>query len=144
VLTPLEVTHAVSKAKGDLVETVKILRMEGYSEQEIDHVIGKAAALNVITVQAKSITISEAYIQLSRRYYLLDALANNGEEFNPAEVITGALFVPGYSVRYGLRLAQLVDKISADAGWFAEEWKNAKTLFDDIQFLADKRWLIQS
>jgi hypothetical protein len=144
VLTPLEVAHAVSRANGDFAEVVKILRGEGYSEQEVERAIAKAVALTFILVKDKAVTISEGYSQIARRYYLLDALANNGEEFNPSEVITGALFVPGYSVRYGLRLAQLVDKISANAGLFAEEWKNAKTLFDDIQFLADKRWVIQS
>jgi hypothetical protein len=145
VLTPLELTHAIAKANNGLVsEVVKVLLGEGYSEQQVNHAIAKAASLDFVKIKADTIAISEGYKQLSRIYYLLDALANHGEEFNPSEIITGALFVPGYSARYGLRLAQLVDKITLNAGLFAEDWKNAKTLFDDIQFLADKRWLIQS
>jgi hypothetical protein len=143
-LTPLEVTHAIAFSNGSLEATKQILLADGYGESEVNRVLTNPNMNTVFVVNGNTIKIHDQYRAFARRYLLLDGITRCGQEFNPSEIITGAVFVLGYGVRYGIKLSEIPQKIATSAGLFKSELENAGILLEDIQTLADRRWIIQS
>jgi hypothetical protein len=142
-LTPLEVIHTIACCMGKQKETVSSLKEQGYSETEITSAIDKSVKNGLVSLNGNNYEIATSYREVARRYFLLDCIAENGIEFDHSKVITGAILIPGYSWTFGIKLNEIASDIIPKAGLFAIDWKDSKTIFNDIQFLADRRWIIQ-
>lgn len=142
-LTPLEVVHTIACCMGKQKETISSLKEQGYSETEITSAIDKSVKNGLVSLNGSNYEIATTYREVARRYFLLDCIAENGIEFDHSKVITGAILIPGYSWTFGIKLNEVATDIIPKAGLFAIDWKDSKTIFNDIQFLADRRWIIQ-
>lgn len=142
-LTPLEVAHACSLSTGNFSSIVERLTDDGYKPKEIGRVIQKSLDNGLIIKSGNDFHIRKEYYPIARRYFLLDSIAEYGEEFDNSKIISGAILIPGYSNTFGIKLNEIYESIIPNAGLFKQDWVNSSIILSDIQFLADRRWIKQ-
>lgn len=138
-LTPLEVIHAWALKEGNLSEIVNHLIQEEYSETEIIRVLEN----DIFTKDSNVLVVNPSYIEMSRRYLLLDFIATKGYLFDEITRITGALLIPAFGKYFGIKIADISEAIIPQSGKFKETWANSAHILKDIQFLCDNGWVVQ-
>lgn len=141
LLSPLEFTHAVARNHGNTQQVLDYLLLS-YNQTEIDRTLITCLESGVV-VQNGNFKISSDYRDISRRYFLLDTIAEFGVEFDPNKVLSGVILIPGYSVRFGIKMKDIGESIIPNGGIFKEEWANSAVIFSDIQYLTDRKWIKQ-
>lgn len=138
-LTPLEVAHACAVMKGNLADIKSYLIKAGYSDTEVERVLEN----KLFSKANDALEVEKDFLELSRKYLLLDFIALKGQKFDDYTRITGVLLVPAYGKYYGIKLDDIISLIIPESGSFSSIWSNSAELLKDIQFLANNGWIVQ-
>jgi hypothetical protein len=137
-LTPLEVEHAIFRSGGSPAAVRKVLKMEGYSNSEVERSIADCTARGLVVVERGKLAVTAVRREVARRYLLLDVAARLGSApATPSERLAGCLLVPGYGPFHGIKLDQLVIEAIHAAPALKDDLEQSKVM------LADVRWLIE-
>jgi hypothetical protein len=142
-LTLLEVEQAIITVGGSNTEITAFLLQQGYSEQEIQGCLDKSVehGLLIANNDKSDYMIITERKGIVRRYCLLDSIAVYGHAI-PADELTGNLLVPGYTVNWGLPQNQLITKLLEIMPTLRKEWVNMEDVFNDLQWLIDRKYII--
>ncbi len=141
-LTPLELVHALVICNFDLINAQKYLRKDGYSSKEIRRVI-ESSEKSVLEILGKDeVNVNETFYKLSRRYFLLDSIANFGKDISPSS--KGNLIVPGYGEFYGSKVSEVLRRVKKNGGKYYNDWQTPQTLAEDLEFLSAKEWIVNT
>ncbi len=138
-LCPLELEHAIMRAKGSDEEVTRILRGEGYANGEIDRCTRDSLQSGLIgRGPASELAVRPERRQLVRRYFLLDVVARSGRAPSPSEKMSGSLIVPGYGPFRGMKLDEVAAEATTLAPPFASDWQDPQVILGDIRALCDE------
>ena len=140
-LTALEIEHAIFVTGGNIVDVEMFLLNDGYGKVEIQKGIHDAIENEIIELSEDKLCIMASRNSIVRRYCLLDCLANFGTAI-PTDQVTGNLLVPGYGVYWGMPQNNLISRILQEVPRLTEEWKDIQVVFDDIQWLIDRKFVV--
>ncbi len=140
-LTALEIEHAIFATGGNVVDVEMFLQNDGYEKAEIKKSIYEAIENGIIELREDKLCIMKSRNPIVRRYCLLDCLANFGTAI-PTDQVTGNLLVPGYGVCWGMPQNNLISRILQEIPRLTEEWTNIQVVFDDIQWLIDRKFVV--
>jgi hypothetical protein len=141
-LMPMEVEHALFCSDGDKKHAVKSLLMDGYSSSEIERVFSFMLEEGHVREINDTYAVSEARASTSRRYLILDAIAIHGSVLSSQE--KGHVLVPGYGPFYGLKLKELPNLVARRAPALKPVISDTSTFLADIEWLAEKGFVMIS
>lgn len=141
-LTPLELGHALSVSNLDRQMAIEQLENDGYEIAEIERVIKKSEDLGLIDTRDRNIKFDPAFRVTSRRYMLLDGIANQATPIAMQNTQTSVVLIPGYEHHLGLSLSEIGTLVIPMVGHFATDWSDPAVLLADIDFLATQKWVV--
>ncbi|MFH1027861.1 MAG: hypothetical protein V1791_07655 [Pseudomonadota bacterium] len=141
-LMPLDVEHALFCSAGDKKKATKLLLQDGYSSAEIERVVSFMLEEGLLRENGCVYAVSAERIVTSRRYLLLDVIAMNGSVLSTQE--KGYVLVPGYGPFYGIKLKELPKLATKCAMALTSEIGDTSTFLADIEWLAEKGFVMIS
>lgn len=142
-LTPLEIEHALFCAGGDKKQSVAMLVRDGYTNAEIERVFAWMLEEAHLHLDGGKCIVSEKRAVMSRRHFILDVIAIHGAPLSVQQDM-GYILVPGYGPFYGLKLKRLPPLILKLAAFLAPEINNTSTFLADLEWLAEKGYIMMS
>ncbi len=142
-LTSLEIEHALFCSAGDKKRSVAMLVRDGYTSSEIERVFSWMLEEAHIHLDAGKYVVAEKRAVMSRRYFIMDVIAMHGATLSVHQD-KGYILVPGYGPFYGLKLKELPPLILKLATILAPEINNTSTFLEDLQWLAEKGYVMMS
>lgn len=142
-VTPLEIEHALFCSGGDKKRADTMLVRDGYSKAEIERVFSTMLEEADVRLDSGKYIVSEKRAVLSRRYFILDVIAIHGAVLSEQQH-KGYVLVPGYGPFYGLKLKELPPLILTLAAFIAPEINNTSTFLADLEWLAEKGYVMMS
>jgi hypothetical protein len=139
-LTPLELVHALARCSFHLKRAGDQLEADGYTAEEVERVIQKSLREEIGRIERGGMKVKTEFYQMSRRYFLLDALAVYGAPLRAAE--PGYALVPGYEEYFGARVSEILEISKAQAGSYYEDWRDPAVFSADLEFLVRHKWVI--
>lgn len=144
-LTLLELEHAILRTGGQRTAVRDLLATEGYSAAEIERVIARSLARNMIDQTGESFGVKADRRELARRYLLIDVIACRGHAFDtPQERLLACLLVPGYGPFYGMKMDEAITAALEIAPEIAADWQRPESSLHDIRWLAEKGYIVSS
>lgn len=109
-LTPVELEHAIIATQSGTREDVyKYLIDEGYPKEEVERAESISLESGFISLKEGVLYISAEREIYSRKLFILDIAANNGNEISHEERCSGRfILLPGFGVNYGILGSKLV------------------------------------
>ncbi|MWJ28605.1 hypothetical protein GPM19_10370 [Halomonas sp. ZH2S] len=139
-LTLLEIEHAILSIKDQSEKSVKEYLMEdGYLEQEVERNIERHINKKILKLRddnSLDIIDSDRHL-ISRRYLLLDIIANSSSEFSSSS-INGAILIPGFGPYYGLELSSLGEAIDEE---HEGVWVSFSDVTEDLDWLCKQGYI---
>lgn len=142
-LAPLDIEHALFCSAGDKKRSVKILLRDGYTSSEIERVFSWMIEEAHVHLDDGKYIVSEKRVVISRRYFILDVIAMHGATLS-VQQNKGYILVPGYGPFYGLKLKDLPPLILNLAALLTPEINNTSTFLADLEWLAEKGYIMMS
>jgi hypothetical protein len=142
-LTPLEIEHALFCSDGDKKLSVTMLVRDGYTKAEIDRVFSWMLEEAYVKSDRGKYVVSENRIMTTRRYFILDIIARHGANLSMQQN-KGYVLVPGYGPFYGLKLKDLPPLILKYAALLSHDINNTMTFLADLEWLAEKGYIMMS
>ena len=140
-LTTLEIEHAILCTSGEKADVISMLISDGYSEEEIIHVLTQAIENQYIAISdTEMLSLRPERIDIVRKYCLLDLIANHGRPISDNET-NGCLMVPGYKTLWGLPQAEVIQIALETIPKMDILWETKLAPFDDIQWLVNKGFI---
>lgn len=141
-VVPLEIEHALFCSAGDKKRSIKMLEKDGYASSEVERVLSWMLEEAHVRLDGGKYIVSEKRAVMSRRYFILDAIAMHGATLS--EQHKGYILVPGYGPFYGLKLKELPPLILKLAVFLSPEINNTSTFLADLEWLAEKGYIMMS
>lgn len=109
-LTPIEIEHAVIRTPNGSIERIQeILINEGYEDKEIKRCLTYCFEKGLLVKIDDTAKLTPTRLELSRRLFILDIVANNGSAITTKEDRKRSILISGYGSHFGLNKASLSD-----------------------------------
>lgn len=136
-LTLLEVEHAALMTDGEVNNIKSHLQKDGYSSEEIERVINFSLQQEKIRIINNKVVIIPERIEIVRRYFLIDIIANFGENQTQTHD-KGCLTVAGFQSHWGLPQVEVIKTALKCIPGLNILWT------DNLQPFQDIDWLLQN
>lgn len=111
-LIPIDIEHAIFRSiSGDSNEVIKILKSDGYSEDEISRAIKNALDRKIIQKQGEVLLVKEERSDIVKRLFIVDLIAIIGYPVDASTGNTGNALIPGYGELYGSKISLISQKL---------------------------------
>ena len=137
-LTPLEIEQAILAGNNTECGILDDLKKQGYGEREIVRSLEFCKRTGHIYYKDGKYSVRDDRKDVVVKYSLLDCIANFGHAVNTQKE-KGVLFVPGFSIYWGMSQPDLLDEYYKV---FPNMELSAKDILEKIQWLIDNGFVI--